>query len=107
MARRYISRYTEGKREMALVGTRPRSPKMSFQNGSLRSLLFQIPKILQQPPLPTTARSKSDAYLSIMVMVHGDFTGMMDTRSGEISKTRSHMFVFTIPLTIQKYISPT
>ena len=45
VVKRAISRKTSGQREMAIVGTHPRSPQMSFQNGLLRSLLSQIPKI--------------------------------------------------------------
>ena len=45
-------------------------------------------------------RSKNGALLVIMVRVHGDFTGRMATRSGKISKARSHMFVFPNLLTM-------
>ena len=44
-----ISIKNAGQREMVLVGTHPRSPQTSFQNEWLRSLLFKIPQILQQP----------------------------------------------------------
>ena len=44
-----ISRKTAGQRETALVGTHPRSTQVSFHNGLLKSILFQIPNILQQP----------------------------------------------------------
>ena len=44
-----ISRKTAGHKEMDLVGNHPISTQTSFQNRLLRSLLFHIPKILQQP----------------------------------------------------------
>ena len=40
-----ISIKIAGQLEMALVVTHPRIPQMSFQNGLLGSLLYQIPKI--------------------------------------------------------------
>ena len=49
---------------------------------------------MQQPLLPATTTSTSGAHISIMVIIHGDFTGSMATISGKISKTRSHLFVF-------------
>ena len=94
--KRAISRYTASKREMALVGTHPRIPQMSSQNGLLRSLLSQIPKIWQPPPWPATTRSTSGASIAIMVRVHGDFTGRMTMRNGKLSKARSLLLVFPI-----------
>ena len=82
-------------------GNPPRSPQMSFHNGLPRSLLFQIPNILQQSTLPATRSSTSGSPLAIMVRVHGDFTGRMATSSGKISKARSHQFVFPILLPMQ------
>ena len=81
---------------MALVGTHQRSAQMSFHNGWLESLLSQIPKIWQHPPWPATTRSTSGASIAIMIRVHGDFTEMMATRSGKISKARSHLLVFAV-----------
>ena len=107
VARREISRNNEGQRELALMVTHPRSPQPILHNGSLRSLLFNIPKILKHPPWSTITRSTSGAPLAIMVMVHGDFTGSMATMSVKISKARNHLFIFKIPLPMQSYISPT
>ena len=101
MARREIPRNTPGKRELSLVGNHPRIPKMSFHNGSLRRLLFQILRILQHPPCPQKNKITSGAPLAIMVMVHGAFTVRIVTMSGKISKARNYMFVFTIPLPMQ------
>ena len=70
---------------MNLVGTHPRSLQMSFQNGLLRSLFFQIPKNLKQPPRLAATRSTSGAPIAILGIVHGDFTGRMATMSGKIS----------------------
>ena len=94
MVKGAISRYTAGQRELGKVGIHPRITKMRLQNGSLRSLLFQISHILKHPPWPATARSKSGAPLSIMVIVNGDFTGRMAIMNGKISKEISHMIDF-------------
>ena len=96
-----ISRKTAGQRKIAPVGTHPRSPQMIFRNGWLISLFSQIPSIWQQPPWPAKTRITSGAPLAIMFRVHGDFTGRMAMMSGNISKSRSHMFVFTILPPIQ------
>ena len=101
VAKRAISRKTAGQRELALAVTHPRSLQMRLHNGSLRSLLFEIQKILQNPPLPTTKISKSGTPLAIMVMLHGDLAGSMYTKIGKTSKARIHLLVFIIPLTIQ------
>ena len=92
---------------MALVGTQQRSPQMIFQNRLLRSLLFQIPKILQQTPCPATKGITSGAPIEILVRVHGDFTGRMATRSEKIIKAIIHLFVFTILTPIISFIAPT
>ena len=94
VAKRDIFRKTEGQREMTLVGTRPIIPQMSFQNGLLRSLLYQIPKIWQHPPWPATTRNKSSIPLLMMFRIYGYFTGTMAMGSGKISKSRIHLFVF-------------
>ena len=96
VAKRAISIKTAGQRETTLVGTHQRSPQTSFQNGLLRSLLSQIPKIWQLLPWLTKTRSKSGAPLAIMVRVHGDFTGRMAMRSGKINTARIHLLVFPI-----------
>ena len=96
VAKRAISRKTTGQTEMYMVGIYPRSPQLSFHNRLLRSLLSQIPKIWQRPPWPSTTTSKSGATLAIMVRLYGYFSERMSIRSGEISKERSHMFVFPI-----------
>ena len=101
VSRMAISRKIAGQREMALVGTHPRSQQISFQDGLLRSLLFQIQIILQQPPWPTTTISKSGTTIAIMVMVHGGFTGRVATMNGEIIKARSHLFPFPILIPMQ------
>ena len=75
--------------------------QMIPQNGSLRSLLFKIPMILQHPPWHATNISTSGAPTEIMVMVHGDFTGRMAKIIEKISKARNHLFVFPIPLPMQ------
>ena len=97
VSKRDISRNNAVQRELALVGTHPRSPQMSFHNFSLRSLFFHIPNILQQPPWPSTATSKSGATIEIRVIVNVDFNGMIATRSEKISKARNHMFIFPNP----------
>ena len=101
VARRAIPRKTTGQRELCLVVTYPRSLQTILQNGWLRSLLFQIPNIFQHPPWHATIRSTSDVPLSIMVIVHGDFTVRMSTMSGETSKAINHMLVFPIPLPLK------
>ena len=85
---------------MNLVVTHTRSPQMRFQNWSLRKLLFQIPKILKYPPRPTTTRITCGEHIEIMVIMHRDFNGRISTRSGKISKARSNLIVFPIPLTM-------
>ena len=82
-------------------GNSPKKFKNELQNGWLRSLLSQIPKIWQQPPWPATTIITSGAPLAIMGRVHGDFTKKKATRSGKISKARSHLFVFPILPPIQ------
>ena len=49
----------------------------------------------------STTRSTSDATLEIMVRAHWVFNWRMAIRSGKISKAKSHLFVFPIPLTMQ------
>ena len=88
-----ISRKTADKGELDLLVTQTRSPQMISQNGSLRSLLFHIPKIFQHPPWPATTISRTGAPLEIVAMVYGDFTGMMATMSGKTIKARSNLFV--------------
>ena len=61
VASRSICRKSEGQREFSLVVTHPRIPQTIFHNGSLRILLFQIPKILKQPPWHATTTSTSGA----------------------------------------------
>ena len=78
-------------------GNPPKKPQMSFQNGSQRSLLFQKTNILKDPPRPTITRITSGSPIAIMVMVHGDLTGRMDTMSGKISKAINHLFDSPIP----------
>ena len=107
MARRDTSRNIAGQRELAPGVTHPRSTQMSFQNGSLIRLLFQIPKILKHTPLPATSGNTSVAPLTIMVMVHEDFTGKMATMSGKIIKERNHLFVSPMPIPTKYSIAPT
>ena len=86
LARRDIYGKTSVQMELDIVGTHPRIPQMIFHNGSLISLLFQIPKILKHPPQPAKTISTSSAPIVIMVIVHGDFTGIMATMSGKKSR---------------------
>ena len=90
VGKRSISINNANQREMSLVGNHPRSAQMRFQNGSLISLFFQIPRILQQPPQPATIIIISSLPL-IMVMVHGEFTGRMAMMSGKIIQARNHL----------------
>ena len=101
VSRRSISRNTARQRELAIVETDPISPQISFHNRSLRSMVLQTPKIFQHPPWPATTRSTSIAPLAIMVMMHEDFIGRMAMMSGNISKERNHLLVFTILPTMQ------
>ena len=78
-----ISRNIAGKTDLALVVTNLRIQQMSFHDGFLRILLFQIPKILKHPPQTATTTSTSGTHHAIMVMVHGDFTGRMEMMSGK------------------------
>ena len=96
VVKRAISIKTTGQREMDLVVIHSRIPQTSFQNGWLRSLLYQIPNIWQQPPQPATTTSKIGAPLVILVRLHGYFNGRMAIRNVNLSKARSHLFVFPI-----------
>ena len=93
-----ISIKTEVQIELALVGTHQISSQIIFQNEWLRSLLSHIPKIWQHPPWPTTTTSTSGAPHSIMVRLHGDFTGRIPTRSGKI-KVEEAICSFSNPST--------
>ena len=97
VSRRYTSRKNACQTEMAPVGNHPRSTQMSFQNGLLRSLLFQIPKIIQQPPWTETARSTIGAPLSIMVMVYVTCSSpRYPLRSHYLVCSENHLFIVRI-----------
>ena len=105
MAKRAISRNAEGQSKLVLVRTHQSILHMSFQNWLPRSILFQITKIWQHPPLPATKIITSGAPLAIILMVYGVFTGKISTRSGNKSKEIKCLLVFSVPLPMQYFIA--
>ena len=100
------SRKTAGQREMVLVVNHTRRPQISFYNGSLIILLHRLPNIWQHPPWPTTKRSASGMHLVKMLMVHGDFTGRVATRSGSIIRAIKRLLDLLIIIPTQSSIDP-
>ena len=80
---------------------------MRVQNGSTRSIFYQILKTWQQPPQPSRTRNTSSACLAIMVMVRGELTVNTATRSGKGIKEGISMINFLIMMPIKSSTAPT
>ena len=70
---------------MVLMGINPRVQQVSSQNGSPRSLLFQMWNIWKQPPWNEKITITNVVFIAITVIVHGYLTGNLATRSGNTS----------------------